>query len=96
MKRLLLIFLLTTTAAGCQTDQVVIVKEKPVAVIPPDSFYKCPRIGKLPKPDTLTDGQVSDTLIDVVRKNKVCGASIDALKQFNEQAKASIEETPIE
>jgi uncharacterized protein YcfL len=89
MKKILIVSL-ALMLSGCNTPQVLTSTRYQV-VVPDNSMYKCPVLDTYPDPSKLTDVQVARTLVELYKNNQICKNSIDAIKKFLEQSKASIE-----
>ena len=81
------IILLSFLLAGCQT----ITETKLQVVTPPAQMYDCPIKTKWPNWQTLNDTEVAKTLVELYKNNSRCKASVDAIKQYLDSAKAQIE-----
>lgn len=84
-----LIILSALVLAGCQSTQVVTAPEVKTISIP-EEYFDCPVIRTFPKPDTLTDAQVSNLLITAIRNNRKCKNSLDAIKEYQESVNSTI------
>ena len=80
----------TLFLAGCNSTQLLTTTKYQV-VIPDASMFQCPIVKKFPDASKLTDVQIAKTLVELYKNNKTCKNSIDAIKKFLEQSKASIE-----
>jgi uncharacterized protein YcfL len=89
MKKLLVISF-ALILAGCNTPQML-TSTKYQVVVPDNSMFVCPIIRQYPDPSKLTDVQVARMLVELYKNNQICKNSIDAIKKFLEQSKASIE-----
>lgn len=89
MKRLSAICLAVLLAA-CASDPVVTSTRYRV-VLPEESMYSCETVSQFPNPRTLTDLQVARLLVDLHQNNVRCRNSMDAIRQFLEDAKVRIE-----
>ena len=85
MKKLLVLSLLL---AGCQST----VTSKMTVVAPPEQLYDCPIKKQWPNYKTLNDTEVAKTIVELYKNNSRCKASIDAIKQYLDEAKARIED----
>ena len=85
MKKLLVLSLLL---AGCQST----VTSKMTVVTPPEQLYDCPIKDKWPNYKTLNDTEVAKTIVELYKNNYRCKASIDAIKQYLDEAKSRIED----
>ena len=77
--------------AGCSTDPQVVIKTEYRVVKPEQSYYQCDVVN-LPNPETLTDIQIAALINDLVKANKVCKNSLDAIKQYIDSAEKILEE----
>ena len=85
MKKLLVLSLLL---AGCQSTAT---PSKLTVVTPPEQLYDCPIKDKWPNYKTLNDTEVAKTIVELYKNNSRCKASIDAIKQYLDEAKTRIE-----
>ena len=85
MKKLLVLSLLL---AGCQST---VAPSKLTVVTPPEQLYDCPIKDKWPNYKTLNDTEVAKTIVELYKNNYRCKASIDAIKQYLDEAKTRIE-----
>ena len=85
MKKLLVLSLLL---AGCQST---VAPSKLTVVTPPEQLYDCPIKDKWPNYKTLNDTEVAKTIVELYKNNSRCKASIDAIKQYLDEAKTRIE-----
>jgi hypothetical protein len=60
-------------------------------IIPDNSLYNCPTVRSFPNPNNLTDAEVARVIVELYKNNQICKNSIDAVKKFLEQSKATIE-----
>lgn len=86
MKKLLVLSLLL---AGCQST---ITPSKLKVVTPPEQLYDCPIKDKWPNYKTLNDTEVARTIVELYKNNSRCKNSIDAIKQYLDEAKSRIED----
>ena len=89
MKKLLIISF-ALALAGCNTPQVL-TSQRYQVVMPDNSMFVCPILRQYPDPSKLTDVQVARMLVELYKNNQICKNSIDTIKKFLEQSKASIE-----
>jgi uncharacterized lipoprotein YajG len=87
--------------AGCQTDQQAVITTQYRVVTPPSTYYSCPqnalaRVGIRTVADVekLKDSQVARLINQISKDNKVCAASLRAIKNYIDTAKDTIEGTP--
>ena len=85
MKKLLIACLFL---AGCQSTAI---STKLTVVTPPEQMYDCPIKRQWPNYEKLNDIEVARTIIELYKNNERCKNSIDAIKQYLEDAKARIE-----
>ena len=90
MKKLLIIPLALLVAA-CQSTQPELITTKSRVIIPDNSMYNCPTLAQFPSPETLTDVQVAQTIVQLYQNNTTCKNSMDAIKKYLERAKATVE-----
>ena len=74
--------------AGCQSTAV---STKLTVITPPEQMYDCPIKRQWPNYEKLNDIEVARTIIELYKNNERCKNSIDAIKQYLEDAKARIE-----
>lgn len=92
IRKIILIVAAAIMLAGCQTTEpTVVTTTKYKIIIPADAMYKCPKIGNLPDPDTLTDLQIAHLLEKLSENNAICRASIEQVKIFLKKSKAQFE-----
>lgn len=95
MKRILTaatLVLLALPLANCQTTG----QESPtraVVVAPPVNLYKCPN-PKKPNSQTLTDSQTAEYINHLYKARATCGASLNSIKRYSNQAVKEIENAP--
>lgn len=77
--------------AGCGSDIKLIAPEYKI-VKAPDALYNCPVEKRFPKPDTLTERQVGVLLLKLQRNNLACKNSIEAVKNFYDEAEKTVNE----
>ena len=85
MKRLIIACLFL---AGCQSTAV---STKLTVITPPEQMYDCPIKRQWPNYEKLNDIEVARTIIELYKNNERCKNSIDAIKQYLEDAKVRIE-----
>jgi len=90
VKRLLFIFLLSASAAGCNHTGQILNRETLVVVMPPDELFSCEKM-TYPDPDKLTDVQLAGVILDLDTKLNKCYGSNLEVKQFLLDAKERIE-----
>lgn len=88
-----IVLLLCALLAACSTTpkSVVQVQYKNVVITTPDNLLKCPQIGKLPNPETLTVEQVNSTIAKLVKYNKTCGINMESIKEYQRKALIAVE-----
>lgn len=82
---------LTLLLIGCNSTTQNVVSTKLTVVTPDESLYTCPIVKQYPDPNKLTDIQVARLLVTLYQNNITCKNSIDAIKKFLDDSKASIE-----
>lgn len=75
--------------AGCSLSPKLIVPENKV-VLPPDNLYNCPIVKTFPKAATLTNEELGTLIIKLQKNNLTCKQSLDAVKQFLDEADKKI------
>ena len=85
MKKLIILSLLL---AGCQST---IPTTKLQVITPPEEMYDCPIKDKWPNWQKLNDTDVAKTIVELYKNNVRCKNSVDAIKQYLDDAKAQIE-----
>ena len=88
MKKLLIIPF-AIVLCGCHSAVELVAPEYKV-VKAPDYLYNCPVQKKFPSPDTLTDQQVGDLLLNLQRNNITCKTSLDSVKKFYDDAEKTV------
>jgi hypothetical protein len=88
---------IATLAAGlllsaCASDPVVVTSTKYRVVMPEEGMFTCDTVSRFPEPRTLTDLQVARLLVDLHQNNIRCRNSMQAIREFLEDAKIRIEE----
>lgn len=90
--RWLVIFLVVLLTGGCATSPAVqTIRDKYHVIIAPSSMYNCPRVKVFPKIETLTDLETAKLLVKYAENNAICSSSVQALKNFYEDAKRKFE-----
>lgn len=89
-----ILFLGLLLIAGCTSNDPQLVQTKLEVVVPDDKLYNCPTLKKFPKADTLTDIQVSQTILELYKNNVTCKNSLESIKQYLDQAKTRLENNP--
>ena len=84
------VVLLTLVSCGTPTPEVI-VRDKPQVIIPDAALFVCPTLKKWPKSTTLTDVQVAKVLRTLYLNNKTCANSLNAVEQFLDNSKTTIE-----
>jgi hypothetical protein len=79
--------------AGCQEHEIQMYKTQYQAIVPPDTFYECPK--RPPRPTApegkIRDSQVAEYIVRLNAAHAVCSRSLQAIKAFAEQAKLQVE-----
>ena len=89
MKKVLLVlplFLLT----GCSQTAVQLLTPEYKVIKAPDDLYNCPVETKFPKAETLTNKQVGNLVLKLQKNNVTCKQSLDAVRQFYDDAEKTI------
>lgn len=76
--------------AGC-SEQEVQYLTKYVVVEPPGSLYQCPQIKKWPNIKTMRELEIAQTIVTLAENNRICAASLNAIKSYVANAKRRIE-----
>lgn len=76
--------------AGC-TEQEVQYVNKYVVVSPPGSLYNCPQIKRWPDIKNMRELQVAQTIVTLAENNRICAASLNAIKRYVASAQSRIE-----
>jgi hypothetical protein len=71
---------------------VVVTSTKYRVVMPEDSMFACETVSRFPEPRTLTDLQVARLLAELHQNNVRCRNSMQAIRQFLDDAKIRVEE----
>jgi len=88
--RNLLITAVALLLSGCQTTQLLTTKEQ-VVILPSENMYNCPTTTYYPKSESLTEIQVAKLMVDMNKNNKICKNSLDSIKRYLVESKASVE-----
>jgi hypothetical protein len=83
------LLLLTACASP---EPVVVTSTKYRVVMPEDSMFTCETVSRFPEPRTLTDLQVARLLAELHQNNVRCRNSMQAIRQFLDDAKIRVEE----
>jgi hypothetical protein len=79
--------------AGCQHDEIQMYKTQYQAIVPPDTFYECPK--RPPRPTApegkIRDSQVAEYIVRLNQAHAVCSRSLEAIREFARQAKLTVE-----
>jgi len=89
MKKILLVSSLLFLT-GCTQSAVTLLAPEYKVIKAPDALYNCPVENKFPKADKLTDQQVGALILKLQRNNMTCKQSIDALRQFYDDAEKTL------
>lgn len=89
--RFLFITYLAVILAGCQSTSQVVTNTKFRVLMPDNSMYNCPTIKTFPNPNNLTDVQVAKLIVTLYKNNQTCKYSIDAIKNYLENAKNTLD-----
>ena len=73
-------------------EPVVVTSTKYRVVMPEDSMFTCETVSRFPEPRTLTDLQVARLLAELHQNNVRCRNSMQAIRQFLDDAKIRVEE----
>ena len=90
MKKIIVIASLMFLTA-CSPTASIISSTKLKVVMPDNSMYKCEVLRNYPAYKQLTDSQVAKLIVQLYKNNVECKNSIDAIKRFLTESKASIE-----
>jgi hypothetical protein len=72
--------------AGCASVKPNLITTEYKVIKAPDALYNCPTVTSFPKAATLTDQQVGALLIKLHSNNNTCKNSMEAIKQFYNDA----------
>jgi len=89
MHKLFIIFPLIFISA-CSTTTGIKIETNTIVIKPSNSLYNCPQLGRLPDPETLTNKQVADTIVKLMRNNKTCNINMKAIQKYISDAEAAI------
>jgi len=78
--------------SACASDPVVVTSTKYRVVIPEESMFACDTVSQFPEARTLTDLQVARLLVELHQNNVRCKNSVQAIRQFLDDAKIRVEE----
>lgn len=73
--------------SGCATNTEIQVVEKTKVVLPPEQLYNCPELKNYPNPETLTNEQVANVIITLIKNNETCRNNIEAIKRYLQEAR---------
>lgn len=92
MKKLLILPLLSVALVGCAKKPAqTLVRTEQVVIIPDRTLFECPSIRRYPNPETLTDSQVAELMINLQSNNTKCQKNINAIWKTLQDNKAEIE-----
>lgn len=88
--------LIGITLSGCgtfksDTSTTIVTQQRVVIIEPPRTLYRCPQVSELPDPDTLTNQEVANIIVELSEANSVCKTNIDAIRDYVARAKANVE-----
>lgn len=75
---------------GCSNQSFTIRSTQNVLVTPEEGMYNCEVVDTFPDTTTLTDTQVARFIVTLYQNNVQCRNSIDAIRTFLENARATI------
>jgi hypothetical protein len=75
---------------GCSQTAVQLIAPEYKIIKAPDDLYNCPVETKFPKADTLTNKQAGNLILKLQKNNVTCKQSLDAVKQFYDDAEKTI------
>jgi uncharacterized protein YcfL len=75
---------------GCSNQSLTIRSTQNVLVTPEEGMYNCEIVDTFPDTTTLTDTQVARFIVTLYQNNVQCRNSIDAIRTFLENARATI------
>jgi uncharacterized protein YcfL len=81
---------------GCSNQSFTIRSTQNVLVTPEEGMYNCEIVDTFPDTTTLTDTQVARFIVTLYQNNVQCRNSIDAIRTFLENARATINTPPQE
>jgi len=81
---------------GCSNQSLTIRSTQNVLVTPEEGMYNCGVVDTFPDTTTLTDTQVARFIVTLYQNNVQCRNSIDAIRTFLENARATINTPPQE
>lgn len=91
MMKLGIVLLLSVFLVGCNTTKQTVVKTEYLVVdVPPNLYAGCKPVN-LPNPDKITNGQVAGLIKELRIMNKKCTLSINAINDYLNQAKVTLE-----
>jgi len=90
MKYLPLIGLIALAACSDPTPEIV-TNTKHIIVMPDSSMFECSLVSTFPNTKTLTDIQVANLVKELYRNNKQCYTNINAIKDFLDNAKNTVD-----
>lgn len=89
---ILLSFLFLTSCSGIKSSLPSVIETKHDVIMPSVEFFNCPVLESFPDANSLTDLQVSQTIVKLYNNNVTCKASMNALHDFLEKSKKDVEE----
>jgi uncharacterized protein YcfL len=81
---------------GCSNQPFMLRSTQNVLVTPEEGMYNCEIVDTFPDTTTLTDTQVARFIVTLYQNNVQCRNSIDAIRTFLENARATINTPPQE
>ena len=91
MKKIIL--LLPLLLAGCNSfDEPLLISQQQVAIVPPEELYRCPQFHLPSNPNNLKDSDVAKIIAAQHQNLKVCRNSLNAIKQYSDEAKQITEQ----
>lgn len=82
--------LIAVSACG-HVDKPPLTVTQNMVVIPPERFFDCPVLKDLPDPDTLTDVETAQLIVQLYENNMTCYDNSRAAKEFLQKAKQEVE-----
>lgn len=89
MKKVLLISL--ALIAGCKTTNTVELT-RTVLITPPEALMNCPRFAKRPNPETATNRQIAEFIVQLKKERDTCGINVDAMKKYVDEAASKLKD----
>lgn len=93
MKFLLILAAMLSLTACTTTTRVVktVFVPYPIVIKAPETLFTCPTVEELPNPDTLTNQQLIDLIVELMENNHTCKINIQAIWSYNQRATLAVD-----